>query len=78
MAKYEEYIMNNVRQNLGLKPNDISKDDIINKMTKAEVFKRFLIWKGIIGFDCIFKEAISDIYKVDLRSIDKEEGEDNY
>ena len=68
---YPEYVMKNVRQNLGLEPNDTSMDSEINNMSKREVFARCLEWEGIIGYEYKILSLISEIFGVDL--IDQED-----
>ena len=58
---YPEYIMKNIRQNLGLEPDDTSKDSEIMQMPKEEALERFLIWEGIIGYGNLIISAVSDI-----------------
>jgi hypothetical protein len=66
--KYPNYIMQKVRQNLGLEDEyDISKDEKINKMTPDEVWKRICEWKGLLGFyHEHIKHWIQDIYHIKL------------
>ena len=44
MRKYNDDIMEAVRQRMGLDENDTSKDDKIMKMDKEEVFKEYCQW----------------------------------
>ena len=62
MAKYNEHIMRCVRQNLGLKHNDTSKDNVIEEMDKMGVWMHFLAWEGIIGYEHILHEAHENIF----------------
>ena len=64
---YPDYIMRNVRQSLGLEPDDTSKDDIINEMEKDEVLKMFWQWEGIIGYADKIKSSVVDIYGYERR-----------
>ena len=66
MAKYSERVMQNVRENMGLEPNDTSQDKFIEALGRHEVFDRFLTWEGIIGYTNKIEDAISDIYNVNL------------
>lgn len=66
MEKYPEYIMRNIRQNLGLEANDTSRDDYIMKMSKERVFKAYLEWEGIIGYTNEILSTISEIYGTNL------------
>jgi hypothetical protein len=55
-----------VRQNLGLDQNDDSKDDEIMQMSREEIFRRYMTWHGIIGYESEIKEIIEEIYLVAL------------
>lgn len=66
MAKYSERVMKNVRESVGLEPNDTSQDKFIEALGRHEVLDRFLIWEGIIGYTNMIEDAISNIYRVDL------------
>ena len=63
---YPMYIMQTVRLNLGLDANDKSRDSEINEMDTHEVFDRYLTWNGIIGYTSRIKQAIEDIYGIEL------------
>ncbi len=63
---YPDYIMQRVRQHLGLEEYDTSRDEEINNMSHNEVFKHVLEWEGIIGYDYAIHGWIKDIYGVDL------------
>lgn len=66
MAKYSERVMRNVRQNMGLEPNDTSEDKFIEALGRHEVLDKFLTWEGIIGYTNKIEDAISNIYGVNL------------
>lgn len=66
MAKYSEIVMQNLRENMGLEPNDTSQDKYIESLGRHEVLDRFLTWEGIIGYTNKIEDAISDIYNVNL------------
>ena len=66
MAKYSERVMQNVRENMGLEPDNTSRDKDIESLGRHEVFDIFLVWEGIIGYTNKIKDAISDIYNVNL------------
>ena len=55
-----------IRQNLGLSPDDPSMDDAIAKMSRKELFCRFMTWNGIMGFESFIKCALSEIYNVEF------------
>lgn len=63
---YPKWLLKDIRQNLGLEPDDTSQDDEINNMSKQEVFDRYLTWQGIIGYSNRILTAIETIYGVDL------------
>jgi len=64
--KYTNYIMEKVRQHLGLEPYDTSRDEEINNMPHNAVFRHCLEWEGIIGYDNAIADWIHDIYGVTL------------
>ncbi len=73
MAKYNEYIMRDVRQNLGIKPDDTSQDEKIARMSKHEVFDRWLTWHNLIGgWASVILEGIEGIYGIDLEGNEEE------
>lgn len=43
------------------------KDTLINFMTKGELFRKFLEFEGLIGYNNIILDAIKDIWEVDLK-----------
>lgn len=59
-------VIENIRRNMGLEPDDDSKDDEIAQLSRREQFERFMTWNGIIGYEDMIKEAISEIYEVVL------------
>lgn len=63
---YPNYIMEKVRQRLGLEPYNTSRDEDINNMSRDEVFQHCLYWEGIIGYENTIKSWIKDIYGVEL------------
>lgn len=64
---YPEYIMQKVRQHLGLEEYDTSRDDEINNMTHDSVFSHCLEWEGIIGYVYMIRDLVRDIYWVTLQ-----------
>lgn len=64
--KHPAYIMEKVRQRLGLKPADTSRDEEINNMTHDQVFAHCLVWEGIIGYEFTISRWIAEIYGVTL------------
>ena len=63
-------IIRDVRQNMGVDPDDTSYDAVILKMPQKGVFCRFLAWNGILGYEDAIIGAIEEIYKVDLEGLD--------
>ena len=72
MAKYEEYIMENLRQRRGLEADDDSQDNRIENMSKARIIKEYLSWEGLIGYGDMIIDLINDVYGIDLYSYDEE------
>jgi len=60
--KYPDYIMRNVRENLGLTPDDTSEDAFIMEMDKEEVVERYFTWEGIIGYGNKIISVVNDIF----------------
>lgn len=54
-------VLDSVRMNLGLEADDDSKDDEIKQMSADDLFERYMIWHGIIGFESSILRAINDI-----------------
>lgn len=65
-AAYPGYIMEKVRQHLGLEPWDTSRDDEINNMTHSSVFEHCLVWEGMVGYAYQVKSWVEDIFGVTL------------
>ncbi len=64
-------IIIDIRQNLGLEPNDKSMDDNINRMSLNEIFDRWCEWNGLINYGGKLRYVVSSIYGVDLNRINK-------
>jgi len=64
--KYPATIID-IRRNMGLAWDETRKDAEILAMPRAEKFRRFMNWNGIIGYDEMIKAAISEIYEVELK-----------
>ena len=70
--KYPEYIMGDVRQNLGLdSPEDTSQDGRINNMTKGEVLERVCNWNGLINYHSTIQGWVEDIFNIELDETSK-------
>lgn len=64
--KYDEYIVNFLRQRFGLEETDGSLDNKINEMSREEVFNEICNWNGLYGWGSIVKGWIRDIYGIDV------------
>lgn len=67
--KYPDYIMETLRQRLGLDKDDTSRDEYINTYSPNEAFEEVLTWNGICGFSYTIKSWIESIYGIDLDSL---------
>jgi len=63
---YPDYIMQKVRQHLGLESYDTSRDSEINGMSHNAIFDHCLEWEGIIGYGYQITGWITEIYGVQL------------
>lgn len=70
MNKYFDYIMEAVRQNLGLEPDDTTHDEEIEEMSRDEVLDRVCEWNGLIGYGDTVREWIEDIWRIDLDDVE--------
>ena len=68
--KYPNWIVKNVRENLGLEPDDDSRDNEIATMSRREVFERWLTWQGIIGYGCYILDTIEEIWDISFEEIE--------
>lgn len=75
MNKYFDYIMEAVRQNLGLEADDESKDDEINSMPRLKVLECVCNWNGLINYADTIRDWIEDIWGIDLDTIAKRHDE---
>lgn len=78
--KYPDYIMQYVRNSLGLDEYNTERDNEINSMDKEEVLNRVCNWKGLIDYGNTIKHWVEDIYKVSLepqKSVEPDK-EDDY
>ena len=66
VPKYPVYIMEKVRQHLGLEHYDTSRDAEINEMSHSAVLDHALEWEGIIGYGGTIRGWIETIYGVKL------------
>lgn len=63
---YDIEIMEAVRQNLGLKPDDRILDYEINKMTKRAILNSVASWNNLVGYGDTIKSWIEKIYHISL------------
>lgn len=78
--KYPDYIMQYVRNSLGLDEYNTERDDEINSMNKEELLNRVCNWNGLVDYGNTIKHWVEDIYKVNLepqRSVEPDK-EDDY
>lgn len=61
-----KYIINDVREYIGVEPDDTSKDDEINRMSLSEIFHKWCDWNGYINGSEKFKRVIGNIYGIDI------------
>ncbi len=59
-------IIDDVRESLGLKRGDTSKDDKINNMSPNEIFNRWCERNGFINYSETFRTVIGNIYGVNI------------
>lgn len=59
-------IIRNVRENLGVEPDDSSKDDEINRMSLNEIFDRWCEWNGLINYGKTIRKVIGSVYGIDI------------
>lgn len=65
IERIDKDIINDVREYLGVKPDDSSKDEEINKMSLNEIFHDWCEWNGYINGSEKFKRVIGSIYNID-------------
>lgn len=59
-------IIDDIREHLGLKRGDTSKDDKINGMSPNEIFERWCDWNGFINYSKMFRAVICSIYGIEI------------
>lgn len=71
--RYPEYLMRIIREMDDLHPADTSRDEYLTRLnTPDEVFEQYLEFVGIIGYAGSIKDAIQDIYGIDLKEARRE------
>ncbi len=69
---YPEEIMENVREALGLEPDDESRDDEIRGMSKLDILDKVATWEGLIGYGGTIMSWVQDIWNINLDSLEEE------
>jgi len=64
--RYQENIMQKLRQRRGLEPYDTSIDSDLNTYTPGEVLDDVCNWEGLINYGSAIKNWIKDIYGIDI------------
>ena len=64
--RIDKHIIDDVREYLGIEPDDTSKDDEINRMHPDEIFHKWCDWNGYINGSEKFKRVIGSIYGIDI------------
>ena len=71
MSKYPEYIMKNVRQNMGVEEWDTSLDSEIDKMSPGEVLDRYWTYEGLMGYTNLIVDTVFDVFGLDREEEDE-------
>ena len=58
----ENYILKDIRQALGLEPDDRSRDKEIKAMAAKEQFELYCTWNGLIGWSERLSEVVLDLF----------------
>ena len=68
MKKYNDDVMNALRQTNNLEKDDTSMDKEIMSMSKEEAFNQYCTWNGLVGgWSDYLLDAVESIYDVKLR-----------
>lgn len=68
MRKYNDTVMEALRERIGVDGDDASCDEEIMKMDKHAVFQEYCLWNGLTGDDCdILLSVVENIYGLALR-----------
>lgn len=72
MKKYNDTVMEAIRERMGLDVNDTSRDEEIMKMNKHDVFREYCLWNGLLGnWHSILLSVVENIYGLKLREENK-------
>lgn len=72
-GKYPEYIMQDVRYNIGLDEDDTSRDEEIMSMPRDKVLNHVMEYDGLINYGVKVHDWVEDIYGVDLLELPERE-----
>ena len=65
--KYNDSIMEAVRQRMGLDEDDESQDEEIMSMDRAKVFREYCLWNGLMGsWYSDLLDTVENIYGIEL------------
>lgn len=59
-------IIRDVREYLGVEPDNTSKDDEIDRMSPNEIFDKWCEWNGYIRLSEIFRRVMGSIYGINI------------
>ena len=64
--KISQGIIRDIRENLGIGPDDTSKDGEIDRMSLNEIFNRWCEWNGLINWSGRLRSVVGNIYGMDI------------
>lgn len=65
--RYPENIMRRCRERLRLKPDDTSKDELINTYSPRKAFAECCNWEGFINWSDTLLEWVQDCYGIEFK-----------
>jgi len=66
VERIDKDIINDIREYLGVEPDDTSKDEVINNMSLNQIFHYWCDRNGYINGSEKFKRVIGSIYAIDI------------
>ena len=70
--RYPNNIMKRCRERLGLKPDDTSKDDLINTYSPSKAFSECCKWEGLLGnWSDTLISWIEDCFEIELNDFEE-------
>lgn len=66
LTKISKYILDDARQNCPMGRESFT-DEELSKKTKREIFKHYMNWQGIIGYDEQILCVIESLFEVELK-----------